>query len=345
MSTVNRRVKMTDVARRAGVSTATVGRVIHNSGYVSEEARRRVEQAIAATGFQLNLVAQSLRRQRTQTLGHIVTTLAPNPFFAGVELGVEAVAVDAGYNVVVWNALNDSERERAGVETFIQRQIDAIVFTTPRDAANVQRALDAGMEVVQVERPTSVKSHLVLINNYIGGKAAMEHLLALGHRTIGFLTKSMPPRPDLVDTQRYQSYLESLTAAGIAPGDGWVVDGLDVYSVADGRRGTIALLTEQPEVTAVVAYSDILAAGALQAAYEVGRRVPDDLSVIGYDDTYASYLAPTMTTVAIPMVEVGRAAAQVAIEAAGAPQSGRRYTGRTINTRLIVRESTGPAPG
>ncbi len=332
-----------DVARRASVSTATVSRVIHNNGYVSEEARRRVEQAIAATGFQLNLVAQSLRRQRTQTLGHIVATLAPNPFFAGVELGVEDVAVDAGYNVVVWNALADSERERAGVEAFIQRQVDAIVFTTPRDAANVQRALNAGVEVVQVERPSAINSHLVLINNYVGGRAAMEHLLRLGHRAIGFLTKDIPAMPDLVDAQRYQSYLDGLVAAGIALGDGWVVDGLDVYSVADGRRAAVALLSEQPKMTAIVAYSDILAAGALQAAYDMGRRVPADLSIIGYDDTYASYLAPALTTVAAPMFEVGRAAAQIAIEAAAMPRSDQRYVGRTLDTRLMVRESTGPA--
>src|SRR4051812_28499166 len=106
------RLRMIDVARQAGVSTATVGRVLHNRGYVSEETRQRVEKAIQDTDFQINLVAQSLRRQPTRTIGHILTNLLPNPFFAGVEVGFEEIAVQRGYNVMIWNALGSAERER-----------------------------------------------------------------------------------------------------------------------------------------------------------------------------------------------------------------------------------------
>ena len=162
------RLRMIDVARKAGVSTATVGRVLHNRGYVSEETRQRVEKAIQDTDFQINLVAQSLRRQRTRTIGHILSNLLPNPFFAGVEVGVQEVAVQRGYNVMLWNAMGSEGRERDGVEAFIQRQVEAIVFTTPRTPANVELALKSGLEVVQVERPVGADSHMVLVDNYVG---------------------------------------------------------------------------------------------------------------------------------------------------------------------------------
>jgi LacI family transcriptional regulator len=336
------RLRMIDVARKAGVSTATVGRVLHNRGYVSEETRQRVEQAIQDTDFQINLVAQSLRRQRTRTLGHILTNLLPNPYFASVEVGVEEVALRCGYNVMLWNALNSAEREREGVEAFIQRQVDAIIFTTPRTVANVELALKAGLEVVQVERPVGADSHMVLVDNYVGARAAVEHLLALGHRRIGYLGRILVGSPELVDNQRYRGYWDALTAANIEVQDQWVVLELDPYSLADGYNGLRQLLAAPPGVTAVIVFSDIMAAGALQAVHDLRLRVPDELSVIGFDNTYAPYLSPPLTTVAIPMVEVGKAAAQVAIDALENRQRKLRFYGKKLPTELIVRNSTAP---
>lgn len=338
------RLRMIDVARQAGVSTATVGRVLHNRGYVSVETRRRVEKAIQDTDFQINLVAQSLRRQRTRTLGHILTNLLPNPYFSGVEVGVEEVAVQRGYNVMLWNAMGSAERERKGIEVFIQRQVDAILFTTPRTVANVELALKAGLEVVQVERPVGVDSHMVLVDNYVGARAAVEHLLQLGHQRIGYLGRTVLGSPEVVDNQRYRGYWDALTAARIDVQDEWVVLDLDPYSLADGYQGLRRLLSAPPGVTAVIAFSDIVAAGALQAVHDLHLRVPDDISVIGFDNTYAPYLSPPLTTVAIPMVEVGRAAAQVAIDALENQQRKLRFYGKKLPTELVVRSSTAPPP-
>ncbi len=336
------RLRMIDVARKAGVSTATVGRVLHNRGYVSEDTRERVEKAIHESGFQINLVAQSLRRQRTRTIGHILTHLLPNPFFAGVEVGVEEVAVEQDYNVMLWNALDSAGREREGVEAFIQRQVEAIIFTTPRSAANVELALKAGLEVVQVERPVAVDSHMVLVDNYVGARAAVEHLLELGHRRIGYLGKILVGSPELVDNQRYRGYLDGLAAAGVAALDEWVLLDLDPYLIEDGYRGLRLLLTRDPQVTALLVFSDIMAAGVFQALYDLKLRAPEDVSVIGFDNTYAPYLSPPLTTVAIPMVEVGKAAAQVAIDALENRQRKLRYYGKKLATQLIVRQSTAP---
>jgi DNA-binding LacI/PurR family transcriptional regulator len=347
----SRPVNMIAVARLAGVSTATVGRVVHQRGYVSQAARQRVEQAIQQTGFRLNLVAQSLRCQRSKTIGHLVDSLIPNPFFAGVEAGVEEAASEKGYNVLIWNFMADPQRERAGVEAFIQRQIDAIIFTTPYDIHNVQLARQAGIEIVQVERPTSLPSHCVRVDNYVGAVAAMQHLIDLGHRRIGFIGATNPDDlPDQkimnVDHQRYQGYLDVLAQGGIQPEDAWARLDVNPYSLADGERAATALLQLQPAVTAILASCDILAAGALQAIYRLGLRVPDDVSLIGFDNTYAPFLTPPLTTVAVPLIEVGKAAARLAIRALETePEAGASfsYQQETVSTRLVVRQSTGPA--
>ena len=340
MTNDNLRVRMQDVARKAGVSTATVGRVLHNRGYVSENARKLVEQAIQETGFTINLVAQSLRRQRSYTIGHILTSLLPNPFFAGVEVGVEEVAIARGYNVVLWNAVQSAERERQGVEAFIQRQVEAIIFTTPRSAANIELAISAGIEVVQVERPTRIDSHMVLIDNYSGARAAVEHLLQLGHQRIGYLGKVLPGSPEVVDNQRFRGYMDALEAAGIHADEQRILLELDPYSIQDGNKGLRQLLANDPDVTAVLVFSDIMASGVLQAAYELRLRIPDDLSVIGFDNTYAAYLSPALSTVAIPMVDVGKAAAQVAIDAIENRQRQLQFYGKRLATELIIRGST-----
>jgi DNA-binding LacI/PurR family transcriptional regulator len=348
----SRPVNMIEVARLAGVSTATVGRVVHQRGYVSEAARQRVEQAIQQTGFRLNLVAQSLRCQRSKTIGHLINSLIPNPFFAGVEAGVEEAASEKGYNVLIWNFMADPQRERAGVEAFIRRQIDAIIFTTPFDIHNVQLAQQAGIEIVQVERPTSLPSHCVLVDNYVGAVAAMRHLIDLGHRRIGFIGNTCPDElsgqkiNNNVDRQRYQGYLDELAFHGIQPEAAWSCLNANPYSLVDGERAALSLLQMQPAVTAILSSCDILAAGALQAIYRLGLRVPDDISLIGFDNTYAPFLTPPLTTVAVPLIEVGKAAARLAIRAletetgADAPSS---FQQETVSTRLVVRQSTGLA--
>lgn len=343
---MSRKINMKDVAAEAGVSTATVGRVIHNRGYVSSEARARVESAIARTGFSLNMVAQSLRRDRSMTIGHLLTSIMPNPFFAQIELGVEQEAIKNGYNVLIWNVLGDARREREGVEMFIQRRLDAIIFTTPRDKANIKLALNAGIPVVQVERVNDADTHKVLVDNYAGAASAVEHLIALGHRQIGFIGKKYLPAwgAAQVDNQRYLGYADVLKRNGITPEPTWFAEA-DLYSIDDGYRGANQLLEANPTLTALLAACDITAAGVLQALYELRLRVPDDISVIGFDDTYASYLSPPLTTVEQPMHEIGRVAAQLAIQAVDSREdSFPQVRVSKLATRLCVRASTGPAP-
>jgi LacI family transcriptional regulator len=345
-----------DVARLAGVSTATIARVLHKNGYVAAETRQTVEAALAESGYRLNAVAQGLRIRRTFTLGHVLQRIAPNPFFAGVALGAQEEADRHGCGVVVVNTQGDPERERLGVETLIRRRVDAILFTTWTDGANVQRVVVAGIPVVQVERFADIETHRVTIDNHVGAREAVEHLLGLGHERIGFIGVSpdyapppnpaveIPPKHRRIEQERLGGYLDALRASGL-PERVDLIDLGGTYYAVDHARAVVRRwlrrrAEEQP--TAIFATCDMLAAGVLQELYAHGVRVPDDLSVIGFDDTYACYLTPPLTTVEQPTHEIGQAAARLAIATLSHLASADHPQTARLKSRLVVRESTGP---
>ena len=341
-----------DVAELAQVSTATVRRVMNQNGYVSADARDRVESAIQALSYRTNALAKGLRTQKTCTFGHLLTAIALNPFFAGVGLGVERAAMEAGYGVLIYNVQGDRLQERRGVEMFIERRVDAILFTTPIDAANVQLAVDAGVPVVQIERPTSVQTASVVVDNYAGSVLAVEHLIACGHRRIayigGLFDGLAASARYQVEAQRCAGYLDTMARYRL-PVDDRLVALCDYYSLeeyhhaGEGYRATHAFLDAEQPPTAVFAASDLLAAGALQAIYERGLLVPNDIAVVGYDDTYAPYLSPPLTTVRQPMMDIGRAAIRMMLDAwkkddAAAGAQVMRH--ETLLPDLVVRAST-----
>ncbi len=336
-----------DVAAQAGVSTATVSRVLHGKGYVSDATRRRVEKAMRQQGFRLNAVASGLKRGSTRTIGVLLHETLPNPFFAEVALGVEHAATEHGYNVLVYNARGSAEHERTGVDAFLSQRVDAIVFAKAVDARNVELVHRAGVVVVEVEKPRFGGAGVVLVDNYVGATAAMRHLLELGHEQIGYIGDPAPTDPEMAGTarvisERLAGYRDVLEEHGLGGDDSRVV--LGEYFLDPGwptlRTGydyMSRLLDRSPGVTAVFAASDLLAAGALQALYERRIRVPDQASVVGFDDTHAQHLAPPLTTVRQPMFEMG-------VEAAGLAMKLEPRTSSEVwlQTELVVRQSTGP---
>lgn len=347
----NRAATIKSVAALAGVSTATVSRVLHSNGYVAPETRVRVEAALRESGYRLDAVAQALRRKRTITLGLILHGILQNPFFAEVAMGVEYAAVERGFNVLIFNTNGDREREREGVESLLGRRVDGVIFTTALRAENVQLALDAGVPAVEVERRLCASAGAVVVDNYAGALEAVRHLLDLGHRRIGYIGEPFSFQPavegheiDRIRKERFDAYRDALNAVGIELRQEHLV--LGDYplerggwgGVQTGRDYMLKLLEQDPELTAVFAASDLLAAGALQALYTQGRRVPDEISVIGFDDTFAKHLAPPLTTVRQPMFDMGLNAAELAIRMLGddLPEA----TTKWCPTSLILREST-----
>ncbi len=347
---MKRKPTMKDVAQYAGVSTATVARVIHENGYVSEEAEKKVREAISEVEYSLNTIAQSLRQQRTNVIGHILQSTVPNPFFMHVALGVESYARERGFSVLTYNVLNNAEHERRAVETFVARRVDAILFTVPMAADNILYALEAGVPVVQIERPKTVETDYVIVDNYSGSVAAMTHLIDLGHRHIAFIGAKWDtdnPIHQYVEIERFSAYRDTLIDHNIAFDEELVALGRHYLvdnggSLGDGVQFAEQMLRIQPRPTAILAGSDMTAIGILQTIYRHRLHVPDDISVIGFDDTLASFLTPPLTTVGLPMQQLGSTAAEIAIKRLDRDDD-LIHTPK-LQTELVIRESTGPAP-
>ena len=328
--------------------------MVHEKGYVAKPTRERVLKAVSKTGYRTNAIASSLKRRRSNVIGHLLQSTLPNPFFVKVSRGVEEYARSMGYTTLTYNVDGDVEAERRGLETFMSWRVDAVVFSTPLSEANVQFAFDASLPSVQVERPRSASTDQLTVDNYAGGVAAMRHLLELGHRRIAYIGQTPGllgnPLADYVETERYDAFHNTLVDAGlldeslIALGRDYSLE--DTSAKGDGYRamqGWLANKAPYALPTAVFASSDILAAGVLQAVYKRGLSVPGDISIVGFDDTFASFLAPMLTTVRLPAHELGVAAAKMAVDRLESKASPSPQVLR-LGTELVIRDSTGPPP-
>ena len=337
---------MKQVAAKAGVSTATVARFIHKNGYISYDAEQRVKSAIQSTGYQINTIAQSLRRQRSYTIAHVLESAMPNPFFIHVSLGAKMEAHDSDYQVIEYNVQHDPAIEKKAVEMFISRRVDAILFTTPLDADNVLLAQSSGIPIVQVEKPCIDNTDTILIDNYVGAQSAMQYLIQLGHQRIAYIgVDPTLEQAHYSDRERFSAYADTLDANDIALEQDFIAYGeiystTDIVSVGTGAESTYRLLDQSEPPTAIFAAGDNIAAGVMQAIYERGFRVPDDISVIGFDDTYSPYLAPPLTTVKMPMQAMGREGVRLALENIHHGSESRSSQTVTLKTELVIRQST-----
>lgn len=351
---MQKRHTIKSIAERAGVATATVARVLHNNGYVADATRERVLKAVAETNYSINHIARSLKRNRSNVIGHILKATIPNPFYVTVARGVEAYCREQGYTALTYNVEGDAEAERNAVETFLNWRADAVIFTTPTASVNVERALNSGKPVVQVERPQSEQTDRITVNNYVGARAAMRHLLAFGHRRIAFVGPqagaSDSPLATYVERERYGAFRDALAEAGLFDerlvfvGRSYALEELEARTVplSDGYRALQHWHAAGTMPTAVFASSDFIAAGVLQAAGGLGLVVPRDLSVIGFDDTLSTFLTPLLTSVRLPAFELGRSAARLAIDRLGGDQYAPAVEEK-LEATLVPRASVGPA--
>lgn len=328
-----------DVARQAGVSTATVSRVLNESGAVSEQTRVRVEQAIKDLGYRYNALAGSLKKQQSGLIGHIVPSIA-GPVGPMLARAVEEQARRSGYNVILCNSLESAETERSNVNVLIERRVDGIVFSAPLVAEHVKAVRNRGIPVVVIERRADVSDfHYVEADNFGGAYEAVKHLLDLGHRRIAMITS---PQNAHIAKSRMDGYLRALSDAGISSVAELIAEG--DYSRLSGHKAMREFLALEQRPTAVFAAGDALAIGAMQAAREAHLEIPSDISFVGFDDAYAELAIPPLTTVHQPLQEIGTLAARILI--ARIDGGGDTYPpANVLPCRLKERESCGPPPG
>lgn len=335
MSTVH------DVARRAGVSASTVSHVINGTRRVSAGTRQRVLQAMDELHYQPNRLAQSLRSRRTHTLGVILPNSA-NPFFAQVLLGIEAAAYDSGYNVILGNANDDPRRELDYVDTLLAKQVDGVVLVSTGAYADALK-LTTGRTtpVVMVDRApddayADAQIDTVFTENTRGGVLATEHLLGLGHRRIGCITG-----PSLLTSSalRVVGYRQVLADAGIPVDADLIVSGDFQHESGYTACHNLLKLPEPP--TALFVCNDLMAVGALCAVHEAGLRVPEDISVVGFDDIpLASFTVPRLTTIAQPAQQIGEAAIKLLVRRLAEPDAPAQC--ELLPVHLVERDSCGP---
>ncbi|KJK43695.1 LacI family transcriptional regulator [Lentzea aerocolonigenes] len=308
------RVRMADVAARAGVSTATVSMVLNgvNSTRISPQTQQRVREAAEAVGYKPNSVARSLRTQQTRMVGLISDTIASTPFAGRMLAGANDVAREQGHLVVLVDTERDAEAERQALHALNGQQVDAVIYACMwHRVVEVPPGLPEDAVLLDCA-PAGGGRAAVVPDERAGGRVAVRELVAAGHRRIAFLDAE--ERFELVASRlRYEGYLEVLAEAGIEPDPALHVR---AEPVAGGGRDAARRLLDLPErPTAMFCFNDRMAMGAYAAAHHCGLSVPRDLSIVGYDDQQlvAAELDPPLTTIALPHYEMGRWAMEVAL--------------------------------
>lgn len=330
-------MKMTikDIAEIAGVSKATVSRVLNNTKPVSDEIKERVQSVIDETGYRPSSLARSLSRQRTGILGLIIPDVA-NPFYAELVKGMSEVAKAYHYNILLCNTFREHEKEREFLELLEDKEVDGIIFMTfefhkyqkaffdryRKPIVTVNRHFE-GQEIPNVD-----------IDNEAAAYSAVRYLIELGHRRVGIISSS---KTDDTAIYRVDGYRRALEEAGLSAEEDLVVE--SDYHFKSAYEGARQLMTLEDPPTAIFCLNDELAVGAIKYLNDTGRSVPEDVSVIGFDDVpLASMFIPSLTTIRQPIYEMGATAARLLIKRV--KDEPLEWNQQTLPFELVIRNST-----
>jgi DNA-binding LacI/PurR family transcriptional regulator len=333
-----KQISIKDIARAARVSHPTVSRALRYSPLVNQETAERIRQIASRMGYWPNAVARGLVTKKTGTIGVVVTTIA-DPFIGEVVSGVEEIANDHGYSVFLANSNADPAREIKVVQSFQERRVDGILVAASRVGAlyvPLLSQLKVPIVLINNQHPDEFV-HSVVIDNVPASVKAVQHLIQLGHQRIAYMGDQFGFHSD---TERFAGYRQALALADypflpelVVHGDG---------KPEGGEQAMEKLLALPVRPTAVFCYNDMSAIGALRRIRVHGLRVPDNISLVGFDDLFiASYTDPPLTTVRQPKQPMGRMAMEIMLKLLS---EGHHETIIRMQGELVVRESTAPPP-
>jgi len=332
-------ITIKDVAKQAGVSHSTVSRALHGSSLISDETVERIRQIANEMGYSPSAAARSLRTNRSHALGVIVSTI-DDPFFSEILQGIEEIAQEHGYSMLMAASQRDPKRERVIVQDMRERHVDGLIICSASFSAEQRRKLlEYGIPIVMVNNQAAEDYRYSIYHDDVdGSRQVTRHLLKLGHQHIAYLGNSLSGR---TTQDRLSGFRQEMGAAGLA------IPAEYLYEVPGSRPedGLIALnhfLSLPKRPTAIFCFNDMLAIGMLNGLHTAGIRVPEDISVVGFDNiVFSAYTNPPLTTLDQPKHYIGAEAARLILDLLDNEETLEQQF-QKLKGKLLVRQSTAP---
>ena len=333
MTGKNSTVTLKDIAGELGLSIKAVSTGLNGTGRLAPETRKKIQETARKMGYAPNAAARSLITHRSSFIGVLMPYLN-NSFFSNIIAGIEEVAGERDFTLLLDSLDYGEERKQRAINRLRQRNVDGIILYPQRRDLELAPELKAlGLPVVQVmNHLPEFGPYAVTVDNLTGGREAAEHLIELGHRRIGLIAHD-EESPELAD--RHRGFDAAIRTHGL---ESTCFSRECFMSIETGKAAALELLAEHPELTAVFAASDVAALGTVQAALALGRKIPEELAVIGFDDLEiaAKQMVYPLTTMAQPKEQIGRIAAQMMLDLF----EGKAVNSRMLHVPLVVRKTT-----
>ncbi len=336
-------VTIKDIAKAAGVSHTTVSRALRDHPAISTKTVTRIKRLATKLGYVPNATARGLKTRRTRALGVIVSQI-DDPFWSEILQGIDAILHPAGYSLFVAATHRDKQREKEVVQAMVQRGVDGVILCAPQFSPEQGRLLSTyGLPMVVVNNEgTSDSQYLVYNEDVYGIRLVTRHLIDLGHRQIAFLGNALGGS---TTAKREKGFREEMQASGLTVNEA-LLHLAPQSNPLGGSAGVDYLLSLAERPTAIVCYNDYMAVGVYSALYKAGVRIPQDMSVVGFDDiTIAAYLTPPLTTVRQFKRELGENAARLMLRLLEASEDADTVLVPQkigISGELVIRSSTAP---
>jgi LacI family transcriptional regulator len=337
-------VTIKDIAKALGISTSTVSRALRDSYEISTETKQLVLECAERLNYKPNPVALGLKERRTRSIGIIVCEIA-NPFFSQVINGIESVAYDKGYNVIITQSHESYEREVAALQFLSSRSIDGLlvsVSTETNDFTHFKELNDKGLPIVFFDRITNaINTHTVILDNFKAAYDTTEHLIQNGYTRIAALANSEFLS---ITNERMAGYYDALQHYNIKPEEGLVshcfYSGLDTSEIDDAINKFFSL-KKRPD--AIICFSDKLTTGTLRSLKRRGQRIPNDIGLAGFLNTdFAELFDPPLTVVKQPAMEMGKDSTELLLQLIESKRPIQNFEKRLLSPQLIIRNSSAP---
>ncbi len=338
---MRKKITIKDIARRANVSHTTVSRALNNKSRIKDETKERILAIARELNYRPNFIARSLVMRKTKTLGLVITTMA-NPFYTELSQGIEMTARELGYNIILCSTNYNLSTEKQYVEMLRSKGVDGIIFSSAHmNDPNIEELAEEGFPMVLVNRRTyhplvKEKVDYVGVDNLLGGFLAVEHLIRLGHERIGVIGGSSESS---VGFERLEGGKKALLTYGMRGLDEYFLEG--DFLKGSGYRGGKKFLEMREPPTAIFATNDYMALGVYQAFIEGGRRVPEDVALIGFNDIeFTGLKGIELTTIGQKKYEMGAIAVKLLVERI---EGGEKESSQEIilKPELIIRKTCG----